>query len=107
MSMPTGHSDPAKAIPTSVELFQYYPKPFNTATTIEFDLPYVGHVELQVFNILGQKVITLVSERLSAGHYSIEWNGRFKSGRNAPSGIYFYRLKAEKVSLVRKMALIK
>lgn len=106
-SSPTGVGDSDKPLPTSFTLHQNYPNPFNPTTTIEFDIPFASQVELEVFNILGQKVVTLVSERLSAGNYRAGWDGRFRSGRNGPSGIYFYRLRAENVSLVRKMVLIK
>ncbi|UCF65754.1 MAG: T9SS type A sorting domain-containing protein [bacterium] len=70
-------------------LHQNYPNPFNPSTTIEFDLPKSSQVTLKIFNILGEGVATLVSDRLSAGSYSYEWDAS-----NLASGIYLYRLQA-------------
>jgi hypothetical protein len=80
-------------LPTSYKLSQNYPNPFNPNTTIEFDLPKTSEVTLKVFNILGEKVATLVSDRLSAGSYSYEWDAS-----NLASGVYLYRLQADEPS---------
>ncbi|UCG55151.1 MAG: T9SS type A sorting domain-containing protein, partial [Dehalococcoidia bacterium] len=64
-----------------------YPNPFNPSTTIEFDLPKTSQVTLKIYNILGEEVATLVSDRLTAGSYSYEWNAS-----NLSSGVYLYRL---------------
>jgi hypothetical protein len=86
----------------SFELYQNYPNPFNPSTTIEFDLPKSGEVSLKVFNILGEEVATLVSERLSTGSYSYEWDAS-----NLASGIYLYRLQAGDYVETRKMVLMR
>jgi hypothetical protein len=86
----------------SYMLSQNYPNPFNPSTTIEFDLPEACEVSLKIFNILGEEVATLMSDRLSAGSYSYEWN----AGRLA-SGVYLYRLEAEGFVETRKMILMK
>jgi hypothetical protein len=70
-------------------LNQNYPNPFNPTTIIEFDLPKTREVNLKVFNILGEEVATLVSDRLSTGSYSYEWDAS-----NLASGVYLYRLQA-------------
>jgi len=89
--------------PNKFELHQNYPNPFNNSTMINYQLPQVGNVELSIFNILGQKVATLVSEKQSAGNYKVEWDAREFS-----SGIYLYRLdtvqgyfKTKKMVLIR------
>jgi len=84
-------------------LQQNFPNPFNPTTTIEFNLPKTSEVTLKVFNILGEEVTTLVSDRLSAGSYSCEWSRT--SG--IASGIYLYRLEAGDYIETRKMILMK
>ena len=84
-------------------LKQNYPNPFNPSTTIQFDLPKTSEVSLKVFNILGEEVVTLVSDRLSAGSYSYEWSRT----AGIASGVYLYRLEAEGFVQTRKMILIK
>jgi hypothetical protein len=76
--------------PNQFTLYQNYPNPFNPTTTIVFDLPKTSEVTLKVFNILGEKVATLVSDKLSAGSYSYEWS----RPAGIASGVYLYRLQA-------------
>ncbi len=99
--------EPGFGLPTDYRLVQNYPNPVNPSTTIEFQLPILSDIELAIFNILGQRVRTLVKERLPAGEYKLGWDGSFADGRSAPSGIYFYRLTAGEISRVRKMVLLK
>jgi hypothetical protein len=89
-------------VPVSDHLYQNYPNPFNPATIIGYRLSAVSNVELKVYNILGQEVITLVSERQKAGLHQVEWNGDDFS-----SGIYYYQIKAGDFYQVKKMVLIK
>jgi hypothetical protein len=89
-------------VPDKYALYQNYPNPFNPVTTIRFDLPEDGHVELVVYDILGRKVRTLLNEFKEAGSYKI----RFDAGDLA-SGIYFYKLRVNSFSAVRKMVLVK
>jgi hypothetical protein len=72
-----------------LKLYQNYPNPFNPTTTIEFNLPYTSEVTLKIFNILGEEVATLVSDRLNAGNYSYEW----ARPAGMASGVYLYRLE--------------
>ena len=105
---PTSVPDiPAGQVPGSFALCQNYPNPCNPSTTIEFEMPIPASVELDLFNILGQRVRTLVGESLLAGKHQVDWDGRLRSGQMAPTGIYFYRLRVADVSLVRKLVLIK
>ncbi len=99
--------DDPRLLPESFSLSQNYPNPFNMATTIEFRLPGTSVVRLEVFNILGQTVRLLVSEQLAAGDHLIQWDGLVRGGADAPSGVYFYRLKAGSFTCVRKMVLLK
>lgn len=94
-------------LPESYTLAQNYPNPFNPTTTIEFSLPRSGFVVLEVFDITGRKVVTLVSEELKAGVKRVTWDGRDRTGAEAASGVYFYRLKTENFSDARKMLLLK
>lgn len=89
-------------IPTKMELSQNYPNPFNPATTIQFSIPQPTQVKLNVYNILGQKVIELVNDFKSAGSYSVDWNAQ-----NLSSGVYIYRLEAGASVISKKMTLLK
>lgn len=84
-----------------------YPNPFNNETTIRLTLPKSGNVNLNVFNVIGQKVTTLLSGYKKAGEYTIKWKGNSDNGRKVPSGIYFYRLESGKDTAVRKMYLVR
>ena len=94
-------------IPTEYHLLQNYPNPFNPATIITYDLPANGPVRLDVFNIVGQKVSTLVNEVQYAGKWTVKWNGTDDLGTAVTSGVYFYRLATPDVVLSRKMLLLK
>lgn len=89
-------------LPKFYDLRQNYPNPFNLTTTIEFDLPKAGEASLKIFNILGEEVTTLLSDKLSTGSYSYKWD----AGHLA-SGVYLYRLEAEGFVQTRKMILMK
>ena len=82
-------------LPSSFQLNQNFPNPFNPSTTISFDLPTRSKVTLKVFNLLGQEVSTLIDKDLPANSYKVEWDGRSDSGAPVASGIYFYKLIAE------------
>jgi len=94
-------------LPREFKLGQNYPNPFNPATTIRFDLPQAGRVELEVFNILGQKVSTLVDGQLEGGQYEVRWNGCNDGGENVASGVYFYRIAAGDFTASKKMVLLR
>jgi hypothetical protein len=93
--------------PNRYSLSQNYPNPFNANTQISFALPKAGKTVLEVFNILGQKVNTLVDEYMTAGTKIANWDGRDFSGREVTSGVYFYRLRSEGFLQTKKMLFIK
>lgn len=89
-------------LPNQFALNQNYPNPFNPTTTISFSLPTADNVKLVVFNVLGQKVNTLVEGRLSAGYHEVSFDAS-----DQPSGIFFYRLSYSDGTLTKKMLLVK
>ncbi|MDQ1306121.1 MAG: FlgD ig protein, partial [Actinomycetota bacterium] len=94
--------------PEQYALGNNYPNPFNPATTIKYALPEAGFVKLEVYNVVGQAVRTLVAGQQNAGRYVVQWDASDDSGRSLSSGIYFYRLQAGGEFLeVKKMLLLK
>jgi len=94
-------------VPSGFILEQNYPNPFNPVTEIGFSLPKMSEVNLTVYNVLGQEVITLIESSLSSGNYKVIWDGRNELGSAVGSGIYFYRLTADGFKAKRKMILLK
>jgi hypothetical protein len=94
-------------LPSNFVLDQNYPNPFNPSTTIAFTAPRAGHVTLTVYNLLGQRILTLADEVVSPGRYEFEWSGADERGKPVSSGIYFYHLSALDFSETRKMVLMK
>jgi flagellar hook assembly protein FlgD len=88
-------------------LSQNYPNPFNPTTEISFALPSAGHVSLEVYNVLGQRVVTLVDGYREAGEHFVQWNSTDASGNQVSSGVYFYRLVAGQFVETKKMVLLK
>ncbi len=105
--------DDEPLLPETFELFQNYPNPFNPTTTIMFtigaadDGALTQHTELNIYNILGQRVKTLVNEELATGRYQKEWNATNQSGLRVATGVYFYRIVVGQNSQSKKMLLIK
>lgn len=89
------------------ELFGNYPNPFNPSTTISFDLPVRATVNLDIFNLRGQKIRSLVESELPAGTHSAVWNGLDDQGHPVSSGVYLYRLSDSTNTTTRKMMLLK
>ena len=102
-----GVDDDVVTLPTETKLVGNYPNPFNPSTTIEFALSKPSDVKLDVFNLLGQKITTLVNSRMEAGNHSVIWNGRDASGNSVASGAYFYKLNTNDYASTRKMVLAK
>ena len=89
------------------KLFQCYPNPFNSTVMIDYFLPVTSDVKLEIYNLLGQKVRTLVNENQLSGTYRSAWDGRNNFGNNVASGIYFYKLQTGNFVDIKKMVLLR
>ena len=98
---------PDKELPNKFTLTQNYPNPFNPSTRIEYTVPYNAHVTIEIFNILGQKVKTLVDEEKIPYNYYVDWDGTNDYGKKVTSGIYMYRIKTNEFVQSKKMVLMK
>ena len=94
-------------IPKEFALYDNYPNPFNPTTQIAVDLPEAAATEITVWNIMGQRVATLYSGDLNAGHHTVNFNGRDYNGKQLTSGMYLYRVAAGKYNATKKMTLMK
>jgi flagellar hook assembly protein FlgD len=94
-------------LPDAFSLSQNYPNPFNPETVIKYALPEDCHVELTIYNILGQKVKTLINQSQVAGYKTVHWNGRDDEGNELASGVLFYKIKTPKYSETKKMILLR
>jgi len=90
-----------------LRLGQNFPNPFNPSTTISFDLPRSGHVNLSVYDVQGRTVRTIRDGVIPEGHREVVWDGRDEKGKEVSSGVYFYRLTAADMALTRKMVLLR
>jgi acetyltransferase-like isoleucine patch superfamily enzyme len=98
----TSVEDKPIEIPKEFALYQNYPNPFNPTTTIRYDLPTASHVVLKVYNILGQEVVVLIDEQITAGRHQTQFNST-----NLASGVYFYKLVISDFVAVKKFILLK
>ncbi|RMF63322.1 MAG: T9SS C-terminal target domain-containing protein, partial [Bacteroidetes bacterium] len=89
-------------LPTVFALAPAYPNPFNPATSLRYDLPRPEHVRLDVYDVIGRRVATLVDTEQKAGRYEVRFDAR-----HLASGVYFYRLRAGDFVQTRKMVLLK
>ncbi|HEX9973476.1 MAG TPA: T9SS type A sorting domain-containing protein [bacterium] len=92
--------------PTSWQLGQNYPNPFNSVTLIDYAVPEASHVKLMIYNLVGQKLITLVDEIKQPGYYRASWNGFDDRKRFVGSGVYIYKIEAGKYEATKKMVLL-
>ena len=100
--------DDNESIPNQFALHQNYPNPFNPSTQISFDIPEGGeYIMLNIYNILGQNVSTLVNGVMNPGRYTMDWNATDEIGNPVASGIYFYELRSESFTARKKMLLIR
>jgi hypothetical protein len=99
--------DESGLTPFEFALHQNYPNPFNPETNIQFDVAENSDVNVSIFNIMGQKVATLVNGNMDAGIYHIKWNGLSDKGIALPSGMYFYKMKSLEYQSVKKLVLVK
>ena len=101
------HELDENVLPTSFNLGQNYPNPFNPSTKLDFAVPTQSKVNISIFNILGQKIATLVDGEYAAGYYSVDWDSRGDDGSEVASGIYFYKLEANNFTDTKKLMLIR
>ncbi len=102
-----GPLDNGNLSPAAYELFQNYPNPFNPTTTIAYSLNRVSEVRIDIFNVLGQLVNTLVDAKVVKGKHKVVWNGTDRNGYHVSSGIYFYSLSVNSSRIIKKMMLIR
>ncbi len=93
--------------PGVTELTGNYPNPFNPTTTISFSIEEAGHVSINIYNMKGQLVKTLVNEYLDSAYHNVSWNGKDNSSKTVSSGIYFYKMRSSNYTATKKMILMK
>jgi hypothetical protein len=103
----TGIEGETPDVPDRFFISQNYPNPFNPFTTLSYGLPTDSEVRIDIFNVLGQRVVTLVDEYQTAGFKSVIWNGQDSGGDKVSSGVYFYTIEAGDFHDSKKMLLIK
>jgi flagellar hook assembly protein FlgD len=94
-------------VPVTVELSQNYPNPFNPTTTISFTTSEQTRATLEVYNLIGQNIRTLLDRDVDLGTTSVTWDGNDEHGHKAASGVYFYKLTAGNAEQVKKMILLR
>lgn len=99
--------DKAGLVPREFALYQNVPNPFNATTRIDFSVPDAGDVTLMVYNVLGQRVATVIDDYLEPGLHHVVWDARDDRGRELASGVYFYRIATLENQASRKMVLLK
>ena len=99
--------DDDQELPFTFELSQNYPNPFNPTTSISFSVPHRALVKIDLYNVLGEHVRTLINEVVPAGAKTVQWDGRSDTGTLVASGVYFYRLLSDDFTAVRQMVLLK
>jgi|GEM_PF-2904925 len=99
--------NPEMGVPTEYELAMAYPNPFNPSTTIQYGVPEAADVTIQVYNMAGQLVNTLVSEQLQPGYYTTVWHGQNLHGQQVATGVYFYQMRAGSKIMTKKVIFMK
>ena len=99
--------DNKSLIPDHYSLYQNYPNPFNPSTNISYDLPENIMVSINIFDLMGRKVRTLVNSKQAIGSKNIQWNATNENGQPVPAGMYIYTIQAGEFRQTRKMVLLK
>ena len=94
-------------IPFTFAVGHNYPNPFNPTTTIKYQLPQMSDVKLVIYNVLGQKVRTLINRQVEAGYHTVVWDGHNDSGQQVATGLYIYKFEASDYVKTMKMMLLK
>ena len=95
------------SLPKEFALSQNYPNPFNPETQIRYQLPADCFVTLIIYNMLGQRIRTLVNQKQPAGSYTVHWDGKDDNGMMVASGLYLYKLNADRFNKLKKMVLLR
>lgn len=103
----TAIKDNNLSVPADFMLSQNFPNPFNPTTEIEYNIAAAGNYSINIYNILGQRLKTLISTNLPVGSYKVQWDGTDENHQFVGSGIYFYSLKGKNLNLTKKMILLK
>ncbi|OVE79850.1 hypothetical protein BVY01_01400 [bacterium I07] len=96
-----------QAFPNNFLLYQNYPNPFNPSTTISYQVPTAGHVAIEIFNMMGRRIRTLLNDQKRTGSYDVIWDGRNDFGEIVENGIYVYQMQVEGYVQRRKMTFLK
>ena len=96
-----------EALPVAFNLYNAYPNPFNPVTTLRYDLPENGLVNIIIYDILGRRVKTLISQTQTAGQRSVQWNATNDYGKPVSAGVYLYQIQTGKHISTKKMLLLK
>jgi hypothetical protein len=94
-------------MPAEFALFQNYPNPFNEKTIIRYQTPESGHIDIVIYNLLGEKIAELVHERKSAGYHTVHWDGEDYSGTGVASGLYFCKIRMKSFAECIKMLVLR
>jgi flagellar hook assembly protein FlgD len=94
-------------LPFGYHLYQNYPNPFNSHTTMKYYLPKPNQVKVEIYDVLGQKVKTLINQPQNSGMHQVVWNGRDENGNSVSSGVYIYNLTSGNYSASKKLLLLK
>jgi len=103
----TDINEQEQALPNVFSLAQNYPNPFNPTTEISFGLPSDGNVSVEVYDIMGRRVRTLVNDYRPAGLYVVTWDGSNDNGTKVASGVYLYKLASGDKVITKKMVMLK
>jgi hypothetical protein len=101
------NAEKIRQIVETFRLFQNHPNPFNISTTLEYEIPKPGEVDIKIFNIAGQLVKRIMHEFQEAGHHTTIWDGKNDDGQLVTSGLYVYHIMFEDAILLKKMTLLK
>ena len=94
-------------MPEKFTIHQNYPNPFNPVTTLRYDLPENGHINITVYDMLGREVKTLINRTQDAGYKSVIWDATNDYGKPVSAGIYLYQIQAGEYMQTKKMVLLK
>lgn len=90
-----------------IQFLKNYPNPFNPTTTIAFEVTEGGLAKVEIFNVKGQKVKTLLNEKIAQGNHSLFWNGKNEDHKQVSSGVYFYKISINGAEKINKMLMLK